>query len=341
MLTFFRSLTILTALIALPVIAAAQKRPIPVPPVAKVPRAPEPQFSGPQEKALVVSPDVTLNLCILRGKLKVNSWQRNEVRVFTAEGSKFDFKVLQKDTSGTPVWVSVNASPRPPDSTAVPPSDCLNDDDIEIEVPVGATLSIKGRDVVLSVDSVKNVTVSTFGGGTQLKNITDGILAFVNRGNISIEDSSGPISVESTTGDILVFGVKPSKPGDTFRAKALSGNISIIDSHHRQIDAGTISGAISYTGSILNGGAYRFTSQSGNLRLNLPKDSSARIAATYGFGSFSSGFQLKTQTENVTGEAIKTLVGTIGEASEAEIKLTTISGDIMFRPVEPAAKPKN
>ena len=103
MLTFFRSLTILTALIALPVIAAAQKRPIPVPPVAKVPRAPEPQFSGPQEKALVVSPDVTLNLCILRGKLTVNSWQRNEVRVFTAEGSKFDFKVLQKDTSGTPV----------------------------------------------------------------------------------------------------------------------------------------------------------------------------------------------------------------------------------------------
>ncbi|MCC6452933.1 MAG: DUF4097 family beta strand repeat protein [Acidobacteria bacterium] len=341
MLTFFRSLTILTALIALPVIAAAQKRPIPVPPVAKVPRAPEPQYSGPQEKAIVVSPDVTLNLCILRGKLTVNSWQRNEVRVFTAEGSKFDFKVLQKDTSGTPVWVSVNASPRPPDSTAVPPSDCLNDDDIEIEVPVGATLSIKGREVVLSVDSVKNVTVSTFGGGTQLKNITDGILAFVNRGNISIEDSSGPISVESTTGDILVFGVKPSKPGDTFRAKALSGNISIIDSRHRQIDGGTISGAISYTGSILNGGSYRFTSQSGNLRLNLPKDSSARIAATYGFGSFSSGFQLKTQTENVTGEAIKTIVGTIGEASEAEIKLTTISGDIMFRPVEPAAKPKN
>lgn len=341
MLTFFRSLTILTALIALPVIAAAQKRPIPVPPVAKVPRTPEPQYLGPQEKVIVVSPDVTLNLCILRGKLTVNSWQRNEVRVFTAEGSKFDFKVLQKDASGTPVWVSVNASPRPPDSTAVPPSDCLNDDDIEIEVPVGATLSIKGREVVLSVDSVKNVTVSTFGGGTQLKNITDGILAFVNRGNISIEDSSGPISVESTTGDILVFGVKPSKPGDTFRAKALSGNISIIDSRHRQIDAGTISGAISFTGSILNGGAYRFTSQSGNLRLNLPKDSSARIAATYGFGSFSSGFQLKTQTENVTGEAIKTLVGTIGEASEAEIKLTTISGDIMFRPVEPAAKPKN
>lgn len=338
---FLRSLTFAAALITLPVFAFAQKTPPPVPPVTKVPKAPPAPYIGPQEKALVVNSDVNLTLCVLRGKLSVNSWSRNEVRVYTAEGSQFEFRVLQKDATGTPVWISVNAISQRRSNPSLPPSDCLDEDEVEIDAPVGTTLSVKGREVALSVNSVNNVAVSTFGGDTQLRNIADGVTATVNRGNISIEDSSGPLSVESTTGNILVFGVKPKKPGDIFRTKTLSGNIAIVDTNHRQIDAGTISGAISYTGPILNGGTYRFSSQNGNLRLNLPKDSSATIAATYGFGSFSSGFHLEVATENITGDAIKSIVGKIGQPSDAVIKLTTTSGSIEFKPVEAASKPKH
>lgn len=337
-----RSLTLFAALITLPVLAAAQKTPPPAPPVTKVPLPiADSRASGPQEKAILVNPDVTLGLCVLRGKLSVNSWSRSEVRVFTSEGSRFEFKVVQKDAAGTPVWISIVAIPRPVGSTIVPPSDCLNDDDIVIEAPVGTTLSIKGREVEVSVRAVKSVTVSTFGGGTQLRNIADGVSALVNRGNISIEDSAGAISVESTTGDVLIFGVKPTKPGDTFRAKTLSGNIAIVDTMHRQIDAGTISGAISYTGSVLNGGVYRFSTQNGNLRLKLPKDSSAKVAATYGFGSFSSGFKVDVATEDITGDAVKSIFGTIGQASDTVIKLTSTSGNIQIEPIDADAHPKN
>jgi len=338
---FLRSLTFAAALITLPVFASAQKTQPPTPPITTVPKAPPAPYTGPQEKALVVNSEVNLTLCVLRGKLSVNSWKRNEVRVYTAEGSKFEFKVLQKDAAGTPVWISVNAVPQRAANPMLPPSDCLDEDEIEIDAPAGTTLSIKGREVALSVSSINNVTVSTFGGDTQLRNIADGVSALVNRGNISIEDSFGAISVESTTGNILVFGVKPKKAGDILRAKTLSGNIAIVDTSHRQIDTGTISGAISYTGPILNGGAYRFSSQNGNLRLNLPKDTSATVAATYGFGSFSSGFQLEVATENITGDSIKSIVGKIGQPSDAVIKLTTMTGSIEFKPVEAARKPKN
>ncbi|HQZ82731.1 MAG TPA: hypothetical protein PLR83_05885 [Pyrinomonadaceae bacterium] len=337
---FLRSLTFAAALITLPVFASAQKTHPPMPPVTKIPKAPPAAITVPQEKALLVNSEVNLTLCVLRGKLSVNSWSRNEVRVYTAEGSKFEFKVLQKDAAGTPVWVSVNATSQRANPT-LPPSDCLDEDDIEIDAPAGTTLSVKGREVALSVSSINTVAVSTFGGDTQLRNIADGVSALVNRGNISIEDSSGAISVESTTGNILVFGVKPKKPGDIFRAKTLSGNIAIVDTNHRQIDAGTISGAISYTGPILNGGAYRFSSQNGNLRLDLPKDSSATVAATYGFGSFSSGFQLEVATENITEESIKSIVGKIGKPSDAVIKLITMSGRIEFQPVDEGKGPKN
>ena len=341
MTRFLRSLTFAAALITLPVFAIAQKTPPPAPPVTKVPKAPPAPYIGPQEKALIVNSEVNLTLCVLRGKLSVNSWARNEVRVYTAEGSQFEFKVLQKDAAGTPVWVSVNATSRRTSNSPLPPSDCLDEDDIEIDAPAGTNLLIKGRDVALSVNSINNVTVSTFAGDTQLRNIADGVTAMVNRGNISIEDSAGAISVESTTGNILVFGVKPKKPGDILRSKTLSGNIAIVDTKHRQIDAGTISGTISYTGPILNSGAYRFSSQNGNLRLNLPKDASATVAATYGFGSFSSGFHLEIVTENITGDAIKSIVGKIGQPSDAVIKLTTTSGSIEFKPVEAVSKPKN
>ncbi|KXK02132.1 MAG: hypothetical protein UZ17_ACD001001501 [Acidobacteria bacterium OLB17] len=338
---FPRYLSLCAALVLLPIFASAQKTPPRMPPVAPVPSAPPAPSFGPQEKAIVVGPDVTLSLCVLRGRVSVNSWKRSEVRVFTAEGTSFEFKTLQKDASGTPVWISVIATPRPPGKTAVPPSDCLNEDDIEIDVPTGTSLTVKGREVVLSVDSVRNVTVGTFAGDTALRNIADGISAGVNRGNLSIEDSAGAISVESTTGNILAFGVKPMKPGDTFRARTLSGNIVVVDSSHRQIDAGTISGAVSYTGAILNGGTYRFSTQSGNVRLTLPKDTSATIAATYGFGSFSRGFPIEIATENIEEGMIKSVVGTIGKPSDSTIKITTTSGNIEIRSSEERSHPKH
>ena len=60
------------------------------------------------EKAIVVDPKVNISLCVQGGNIKVNGWDRNEVRVFVNQGSPIGFKVLQKNRqTEKPVWVMV------------------------------------------------------------------------------------------------------------------------------------------------------------------------------------------------------------------------------------------
>src|SRR5215468_2603469 len=58
------------------------------------------------ERSIVVDPKVRLSVCISQGTVSVNGWSRNEVRVFVKDGSKFDFKPVEKNREGNPVWIS-------------------------------------------------------------------------------------------------------------------------------------------------------------------------------------------------------------------------------------------
>ena len=60
------------------------------------------------EKAIVVDPKINISLCVLGGNIRVNGWDRSEVRVFVSEGSPVGFKVLQKNRqTEKPVWIMV------------------------------------------------------------------------------------------------------------------------------------------------------------------------------------------------------------------------------------------
>jgi DUF4097 and DUF4098 domain-containing protein YvlB len=224
--------------------------------------------------------------------------------------------------------------------------ECLSADRIDIDAPRGTTLNVKGRQVALSVDAVKKVNLSTVGGGTQLRNIFGGISALVNEGNVSVEDSAGSISLETTTGNILVFASSPGEVGDTFRAKTNSGSIFLERVDHRQVEVNTISGSVGYTGSILDGGTYRFVTQNGQLKMNLPEDTGCRLFATYG-GEFSVNLPMSVDTENISEGPVKSVAGTLGKGGDAVVRLTTSSGNIVIRKIEadkkqpnPQSKPK-
>src|SRR5258706_15967009 len=48
------------------------------------------------ERSIKVDGNVNLSLCVTQGTIKVNGWNRSEVRVFVQDGSKFGFKVQLK-----------------------------------------------------------------------------------------------------------------------------------------------------------------------------------------------------------------------------------------------------
>jgi DUF4097 and DUF4098 domain-containing protein YvlB len=281
------------------------------------------------ERSIKADPSLNVSLCVTQGSVKVNGWDRNELRVYVNDGSKFGFKVLQKgNKTGDPVWVMIVSAGK---TNPAGGSECIWGGNIEIDAPVGSTLTIKGQDTVTRVDSIRKVSIKSIGGDISLRNIANGVSASAGQGDITVEESQGEMSLESTTGNIVAFEVGPSEIGDMFQAKTNSGAISLQSVEHRQMEVSSISGSVAYDGVIASGGAYTFSTSRGSIRLSLPEKTASQLAATYGFGNFSSEFPIKVETENVSPGPVKSVVGRMGTGGDALVKLTTNSGSISLK----------
>lgn len=314
-------------LVAGPILALAQEPPALPAPVPShrpgpMPPAIAPMMGGDSsEKSLKVDSNVNIGLCVTQGTVSVNSWKRDELRVFVHDGSKFGFKVTQKsEKTGDPVWVMVmGVDARKKNSV---PTECISGGEIEIDAPANAMVKIKGEDVNTSIDGVRKVYVQVSGGSISIRNIAQGIVAKTYQGGINVEESKGPMELETTNGNLVAFEVGPSDIGDTFAARTNGGTISLQKVEHRQLDVSSILGSLVYNGPILNGSTYNLSTTNGSIRLALPLTTACKLSATYGNGSFESELPFKLATENVMGGPIKTVVGTLGGGGDAVIKLT-------------------
>ncbi len=279
------------------------------------------------ERSIAVDKDVNISICVTQGNLKINGWNRSEVRVYVEDGAKFAFKVMEKNSMKSPVWLMlIGADPVKGNS-----AECIWGEEIEIDVPLNATVVIKGQETKTTIDTVRKAKVQTIGGDINIHNVSSGVMASTYEGDVTVEGSSGTFNLESTTGNILIFDGGPSEIGDTLRAKTNSGLISLQRIKHRQIEAGSITGSIAYNGEILNGGTYSMSTSNGSIRMALPPVTACNINAIYGFGSFNSELPFKIITENIEEGPVKRVYGSLGKGGDATLKLTTNNGSIAIK----------
>ena len=320
--------------------AAAQSTPPPAPkappaPKTRVfaPKPPEPMimhlpYGENHEKAITVAPNANLSLCVVQGQLRVNGWKRNEIRVFVKGGSPVGFKVLERTSEQEPVWLMAIGNDPKRVFKAFP--ECLWGEEIEIDLPEGASVGIKGQETRTVVYRVKKATVQNAGGNILVRNVSGGVSATAYRGDITVEGSKGAVSLESTTGNIVVIEAGPAEPGDSFKVKSNSGTISLQGLKYRQVEVGSISGTLVFNGPILSGANYSFGTSNGSIRLGLPQQSAFKLAATFAAGSFSCELPFKLLTEDIN-ERAKSIVGQFGSGNGAFVKLTTDNGTIGIR----------
>ena len=216
------------------------------------------ESATPAEKSLATDAKVNISLCISEGKINVHGWDRNEIRAYISSGgSQVGFKILQKNESKKPVWVMVLGFD-PSKTNETEAEECLSGEEIELDVPRGATVNIKSRESETTIESVGKVRVENNGGDIFLNDIANGIEARTYEGNLTVGKSSGAIALSSTNGNIVVFDVSPSEIGDFFKAKTINGALTLENIEHRQIDVCSNSGSIKFTGEFLSGGQYSF-----------------------------------------------------------------------------------
>lgn len=282
------------------------------------------------EKSLEVNSKVLIQLCVLSGKIKVNGWNRNEVRVFVEKGSPVGFKVRQKaKQSEKPSWVDVLGY----DFETQRGTKCLSGEDIELDVPFNAEVKIDGQESEISVDSVRKATLHTHGGGVFVDNVKNGVEAKTYQGNVSVRRSNGQIFLSTTSGNIVAFKTDVNEIGDDFTVKSQSGTITLQSVDQRELEVKSISGSINYLGELNGGGQYTFHTSNGSITLGLPKNSSFQATVDSGAGRFDSDIQLKNLNVNEKG-GFQRITGTAGNG-DAVLYLTTYSGSIRIQKIDP------
>lgn len=285
----------------------------------------------PVEKSIAVDAKVNVRLCVGEGNLKINGWERDEIRVFVAGGDAVGFKILQKGKSGgNPVWVAVVGADSAKNKRANA-DECLSGERIELDVPRGATVNVKSRDSETAIDSVARAKVENLDGSIRLSRIGRGVEATTYEGDITIEKSGGAMSLVATNGSIVAFDVAPGAAGDDFKAKTSGGAIVLRRAEYRQIEVNSNSGAINFTGEFLAGGQYTFNAFNGSINLQIPQNSSCRINAAYNFGSFDSEIPLTNVVKSFAAAKARNLSGQIGAGDAATLNLSTYNGAIQIK----------
>ncbi|HEY2867587.1 MAG TPA: DUF4097 family beta strand repeat-containing protein [Pyrinomonadaceae bacterium] len=277
---------------------------------------------GTYEKAIAVAPNINLTLCVTEGNLRINSWNRSEVRVYVEGGPKFAFKVVDKGPDGRPVWISAMNLQATPGVNA----ECIWGETVEVDAPAGTSLKLTGKEINAQVDGMRKVNVKTVGGDISLRNIKEGVSAYAGEGGVTVEESWGQVNLETTNGNIVVVDSGPSDIGDTFRAKTNSGAVSLTRVTHRALDVSSISGSVLFNGEIKSGGTYTFGTTNGTIRLALPSATGCKLAATFRSGSFASELPFKIETMNVAPGDLKSIVAKLGGGGDAVLRLSAFAG---------------
>jgi hypothetical protein len=279
------------------------------------------------ERAIAVDKNVNFTLCVTSGNVKINGWSRGEIRAVVREGARFGFKVQHKNTAGVADLLSLYSV----DAKGRGGSDCLWGDEIEIDAPMNATVTVKGKEIHTDVDSIRRASVYIIGGDITLSNIVEGITASTGQGDITVESSTGPMSLESTTGNVVVFDSGPREIGDNFRAKTNSGNLSLQKLGYRQVEVNSISGSVLFNGEVIDGASYMLGTSNGSIRMQIPQMTNCQLSAIFTAGNFDTEIPYKLLTENLSPGSVKNINAKFGKGGDSVIRLTTGNGNISIR----------
>lgn len=283
----------------------------------------------PTEKSILVDAKIYISMCVSEGKVKINGWERNEIRAFIREGSAVGFDIRKKNVqTKNPVWVKIVDLDTLNDKN-IGAEECLSGEEIELDVPRNATIDITGSASQTTISSVNKVLIEYESGDIFLNNIAQGIKATTFEGDVTVESSSGAMDLRTTTGNIVAFNGNSEEIGDIFKAKTSSGAITLQQLDFGQTEATSSSGSIRFTGAVQNGGQYNFGTQNGSITLFVPLNSSGKLDASYGFGAFDYELPLKNVVKSNTSKT-QSLTAIFG-GGEANINLKTVSGSIRIK----------
>ena len=239
------------------------------------------------ERSMPVDPTATITVCVMSGTIEVQGWDKNEVRVRSAEAGVIDFRRIDRakekdkdkekvlETPATRVDVMVMDKS---DKTGKK-GDCQAVADVAVEVPHGATVQVQTRDGDIHIVGVAAAYAGSQNGDISIEGATRLVEAGSVGGSIFLRDSAGRVNLSSAGGAVEAANVKGTSTDDTFEVATVSGDVLLDDISNPKLVVKTVNGGVTMTGALARAGQYGFTTLSGDVTLALPTDASFKIVA--------------------------------------------------------------
>jgi DUF4097 and DUF4098 domain-containing protein YvlB len=260
-----------------------------------------------------------VDLSLISGKIRVTGWDRADVKISASIESGY----LRFNANSSRVSLSVEDSDN--DGRRGRRHNDVGDARYDVSVPRGSRLILEAvSGDVISKGSQGEIEATSVSGDVD---VTDGVrtvsaesvsgavhAASVN-GNLRTETVSGDLRVENVTGDV--------------EASTVSGSIRLVGIQSKDVRTESVSGDLTYTGTIEPSGKYSFESHSGTVRLNIPKGAGAQFSVETFSGDLSTDFQV-TIPPNPNGRRREGHMDfTIGDG-RAKVTAQTFSGSIII-----------
>jgi hypothetical protein len=281
------------------------------------------------ERTVSADARVSVSACTLSGSFTVHGWNRKEVRVRVSSGANIELTRIDQTTSQLATELKVTAQNRR--GTGSP--SCLMFGDLEMDVPLGASVKLQTTSGDISATDVARVDVTTTSGSISLAKMGEDTNATVIGGDITVRDSTGSFKLQATGGSIDARDVAPVTATDALNVSTVSGEVTLNQVQHRHVSVNSVSGEVMYSGALLPNGRYSFQNLSGEVQLLLPASSSFRLLANVGESvKISSDFALKyTQNPNMVSPGNRSeprhVNATVGDG-ESTVRVSLLTGSL-------------
>ena len=250
----------------------------------------------------------TVDLGLIAGNIIVRSWTRPEVQIHaTLEQGR-----IESEISSARITLGTRSGRN------------IGDGRFELQVPVGT-----------------RVIARTTSGDIRVTGVKAPVEARSTSGDIEVEDVAGKVSIESVSGDVrgrkfagdvhaMAVSGDVELDGITgdIQAGSVSGTISLMNATSKDVRVETVSGDVSYDGSIERTGRYEFKAHSGELHVTIPDGSAASLSLETFNGELQSDFPITIQPSSAGSRRTSRRIDFALGGGGARVVLETFSGNI-------------
>ena len=235
-------------------------------------------YEAPQrvDTTMALDHNGTLRVSVYAGRVSITGTSGTSVRV---KGTVERGELEARSRMGT---VTLSMDENPSRSHA----------DLDITVPTGTNVILDGFSTAFSVRGVKGeAKIETLSGGVAVSDATGLVQVEAVSGSVQVSKVQGDVRAESVSGIVTVAGVDGN-----VEAESVSGRVSVTDAKSKSVRAETVSGSITFSGTIDALGNYVFKSHAGRLTVAIPTDAGATMSLQTCSGNVDSDFPVTLES---------------------------------------------